>query len=212
MTDRYVLWQNHWRAKLGLPLDSLPQFNGDFDIHFDIWGLPDDEIKECFSLFPNGEAIARRAIAARSVNFDQVRRTEDSEFISILKEMNKRVSMILCNERMEDETASVFRGDEELRARLFRMADPPTIELNDALSEIIESKCGSEGIEAFFFLREPLYRLANSYEVANWVSWALVENDISVDPYEPGFELYKRNAQAGWSNDGLFVFVEESSS
>lgn len=194
---------------MGESTDSMPDdVRCDYALHFDIWSLDDEKLNKCFSLFPNGNKVLARAkqvISSPPVKQD----VGDGTLLALLDEMNTSINHVLQeygdesviklnDEKHECDGRSVYRGDEALRSDIFNQADSPTIHLDDELSELVKNKLGELGKAAFFFLDEPLYRLGgNDYAVAHWVLWAMIEDDYKVDPYRPGYELYKMKAQAG---------------
>jgi hypothetical protein len=220
LRDLHREWQRIWREALGETVESMPdEVECDFALHFDIWKLNDQELRQCFSLFPDGQKILDRAVEVITSS-PRKKEVDDENLLTLLDEMNRsaenvihltndQVAIRLNNEKLLCKSHRVYRGDENLRVKLFQNVDRPTIHLDDELSKIIQEKKGDIGYAAFFFLSEPLYRLANNYSVSNWVIWAMLENEFDVDPYKPGYELYKLNAEAGWSSDEMFIFVAE---
>lgn len=214
-------WQRKWREVLGESTDSMPDIREDYALHFDIWKLDDEKLEACFSIFPNGKRILKRVNEVRKV-CPQSTDTDDETLLSKLNQLNENIEIVLQafgdqalielnSEKSSTEKCCVYRGSETLRCEVFKNADPPTIHLDDALSEIIKKHCGGEGYEALCFLSEPLYQLAGcDYTVSHWIAWAMVENEYDTDPYYEAFELYKMKAEAGWSDEEQFVYINSS--
>ncbi len=201
-------WQILWHRALGESVDELPDIGCDFSLHFDIWNLNDKALSKCFSYFPNGDRILARADEVRSTKFYDGF-VEDSILESLALKMNSGVSSILNIPPIESDKIRIYRGDFSLKRELYSKADPVTRRLDDDLVDLIRCKFGENGATSYFFLSETLYRLANYYEVSHWVIWAMISDFYEIDPYEPGYELFKMRAQAGWDKEGIFVFVEE---
>lgn len=213
-------WQKKWREALGKPTDSMPDIRDDYALHFDIWNVGDEKLRECFSIFPNGDRLLKRVNEVRKAH-PQSTEIDDEKLLNKLDQLNEDIETVLRDfgdeelielnrEKSTTTKRSVYRGDESLRCEVFKNADSPTVHLDDELCEIIEKHCGEQGYEAFFFLSEPLYQLSGCYyTVSHWIAWAMVENEYDADPYQAAFELYKIKSQAGWSNDEQFIFIAD---
>ncbi|MCE2593396.1 hypothetical protein K6Y31_00995 [Motilimonas cestriensis] len=197
----------------------MPDIREDYALHFDIWHVGDEKLKDCFSIFPNGDLLLKRVNEVRT-SLPQSIAIDDLALLSKLEQLNTNIEaalnqygdseLIKLNSKKSNVARrSVYRGNESLRRDVLNNADSPTIHLDDDLCEIIAKYCGEEGYEAFFFLSEPLYQLSGCYyPVSHWIAWAMVQSEFEVDPYQAAFDLYKMKAQAGWSNDEQFVFIE----
>lgn len=213
-------WQRKWREALGEPTDSMPDIRDDYALHFDIWNIGDEKLKECFSIFPNGDRLFKRVNEVRKTH-PQPTKIDDEKLLNKLVRLNEDIETVLRNfgdkkliklngEKSTAKKRSVYRGNESLRRGVLDYADSPTLHLDDELCEIIKKHCGEQGYEAFFFLSEPLYQLSGCcYTVSHWIAWAMVETEYDADPYQEAFELYKMKAQAGWSNDEQFIYIAE---
>jgi hypothetical protein len=66
---------------------------------------------------------------------------------------------------------------------------------------------GEAGGDAYFFLREPLYRFGgNAYKVADWVLWPLCSGPGAVDSTEARYRLWQGAWSPGWTGEKLFIF------
>lgn len=198
----------------------MPDIRDDYALHFDIWNVGDEKLKECFSIFPNGDRLFKRVNKVRKTH-PQSTKIDDEKLLNKLDRLNEDIETVLRSfgdkklielngEKSTAKKRSVYRGNESLRREVLDYADSPTLHLDDELSEIIKKHCGEQGYEAFFFLSEPLYQLSGCcYTVSHWIAWAMVETEYDADPYQEAFELYKMKAQAGWSNDEQFIYIAE---
>jgi len=219
VSDIKEKWQKKWRNLLGETTDSMPHYSEDFALHFDIWSIEKEKLAECFSIFPHGQKVLKRVNEART-NLPKLSEINDQSLLNILDQMNRNIEAVLLQYGDEDtikldgekkaiEKRCVYRGNEILMRELFQQADSPLIHLDDELCEIIKKYCGDVAYDAYFFLSEPLYQLGCCDErVAHWILWAMVEDEFEVDPYLQSYELYKMGAQAGWSNEELFVYID----
>ena len=88
----------------------------------------------------------------------------------------------------------------------FAQADTPFVNLRDALGDMAEKHSGRIGMQAFYFLSEPLYQLAASCEVADWIRWPLCASPDINDPTLPIYRLATGGWSAGWDDQGVFLF------
>ena len=76
------------------------------------------------------------------------------------------------------------------------------------LSSFICRFKGEEYESAYFFLKEPIYHILYDTAIVNWALWPLMEDYFSVDPYAIAYEFFRVGAQAGQTDNEIFVFVE----
>ena len=88
----------------------------------------------------------------------------------------------------------------------FAQADTPFLDFRDALGDMAEKHGGRIGMKAFYFLSEPLYQLAASYEVADWIRWPLCASPDADDPTLPIYQLATGGWSPGWDDQGAFLF------
>ena len=212
-------WQKKWREALREPTDSMPDYREDYSLQFDIWNIAEEKLAECFSIFPQGQKILKRVNEART-SLPRSSDMDDQSLLNMLDQMNQDIEATLIQygddkviklngEKTKTEKRSVYRGNETLRREVFTHADSPLVHLDDELCEIIQKYCGDVAYEAFFFLSEPLYQLSRCcYSVSHWIIWAMVEDEFEIDPYLQAYEMNKIKAQAGWSNEELFVYID----
>lgn len=80
------------------------------------------------------------------------------------------------------------------------------LDLRDTLGDMAEKHGGRVGMQAFYFLSEPLYQLAASYEVADWIRWPLCASPDADDPTLPIYQLATGGWSPGWDDKGVFLF------
>jgi hypothetical protein len=85
-------------------------------------------------------------------------------------------------------------------------AGSPFAEITDGLSDAAMRHHGEIGLDAYFFLSEPLYRLRHSYHPAYWLRWPLCSDLGAADLTETSYLLEQGGWSAGWTGEGLFVF------
>lgn len=222
MKELHKIWQKHWREILGEPTDAMPEdLDADYALQFDVWDLDKAKLAECFSIFPNGQKMLNRVLRAFAEP-RQNKKVSDDVLLDLLEQMNTRTERViqsfgdktaiaLNDEKKQCTARNLYRGNEELRRKVFQKADTPTIHMDDDLFDMIKQKRGDEAYAACFFLKEPLYIFGgNYYDIVHWVLWAMVEDDYPVDPYQPGYDLLQTYAQAGWGKEEMFVFIEEA--
>src|SRR5262249_607859 len=88
----------------------------------------------------------------------------------------------------------------------FMQAGDPFCSLSDNMSDPARARRGEAGWDAFFFLREPLYRLRSAYQVADWVLWPLCSKPGDVDLMEARYRLIQGGWSPGWTGERLFIF------
>lgn len=89
----------------------------------------------------------------------------------------------------------------------FARADSPFIHLRDALGALAAKENGKAVSDAYYFLSEPLYRLASTYDIAEWAAWPLCSSsDVDNDPTTAAYLLWRGGWSAGWDEEGLFLF------
>ena len=204
-------WQITWRKALNKPIESLPEISCDFDLHFDIWGLEERELEECFAIFPHGQKILQKAREIKATLPKSLNPSEDKTLLAILEQINIHTAGVLKQDPLRLDNYRIIRGDWDEYMRIFSNADPVTIDLDDSLAQIIENQLSFGAYATYFFLSEPLYRLFNDYRLVNNVLRVMVEGIYDEEPYKQEFELFKVNAQAGLDNEGLFVFIHQDS-
>ena len=107
-----------------------------------------------------------------------------------------------------DETSAVRFMDASTISYLeaFREADTPFEGLGDTLSARAGRRSGAIGRQAYFFLSEPLYRLASFYTVRDWAMWPLCSHEDEPDLTESGWRLFKGGWVPGLDANGLFLY------
>ncbi len=213
-------WQKHWREALGEPTDDMPEdVSCDFALHFDIWTLDDRKLSDCFTLFPEGLKMLERAQELRSI-VPAIKPIDDAVLLKHLEDTNIRVESVISKTRDKRAIAenaekkavsrrTVYRGDEAYRLEVFKSTDAVTVALDAIVGDLFMKNHGDVGYAAFRFLCEPFYQISSYTVIRNAILWAALIDVFDEDPYESIVELYKVSAQAGWSNDELFVFIKQ---
>ena len=213
-------WQVKWREMLGMSIEEMPEdISCDFELHFDIWTLSDEKLKESFSLFPGGLKMLQRASILRSISPEKTS-PDDSVLLGHIDKINRKIESVLSkaqlqsaisfNDKKKESTGrAVYRENAAKIADYFSEACFLTLPLDDDLKFLLEQQHGLEGYAAYEFLREPFYRIANNTVLANYVFWAALYEEIGEDPFDSVLELHKFGALAGWNNTKkeMFVFV-----
>jgi hypothetical protein len=206
-------WQRQWHGILnGFPdpdgsvsttPDSMPRMNCDFRLHFDIWHLPPEALREAFSIFPLGAKLFERieqhfARRERLLTAEQAKGLVVEGVQLLIAAGYKAPSTFQAVNVLYKEDVSLFEA--------FRFAGSPFVVLNDNLSERAFKNSGQDGLDAYFFLIEPLYRIRSAYALAQWIMWPLCsqpeEPDLTLIPYlveEGGWS-------PGWDGEKLFIF------
>ncbi len=192
---------------MGKPLNVETEPRCDCDLHFDIWDLEKSDFFKLFEFFPEGQKIAEKAYQLRWGGNHGLNSKFNSEE-EIIAEVNKSINDIqklFPSKELDDPKITIQYGDDKLRLELLSKSDPISIELDDQLARFIKNENGEQAYQAYFFLSEPMYRLASSYIISDWILWTLT-NRYDVDPYTPLLRLYYNNCDVVLTNDGVLVF------
>ncbi|MBB4005567.1 hypothetical protein [Aurantimonas endophytica] len=216
LTAAVEQWQHHWHAILDrekVELEnrpdpaSLPPFDEDFRLHFALWTLDAERgariRREAFGLLPCGELIADRVerhLRTPSHSMD------GREAEAALRDGLRLVKAQGIDAPDDADSIRFFDASTVSYLEAFQEADTPFEALRDGLSGLAERRSGTLGQKAFFFLSEPLYRLASNYAVSEWVRWPLCSCDSEPDLTEPAWRLSIGGWVPGWDADGLFLY------
>lgn len=189
-----VYWLRHWHSVIDAELGEDPSFDfnavcsdpdSDFRRHFMTWDLSDEGLRQCFEALPFGTQLADRAIEMRS----------------LYRTNTPRISVKVAVELFQQglNAFAHFSNDADLRKPI-RVKQVPSNKLN---SEMMYADCVSivlddltiskEKCEVRYFVRETLYRLAHSYEIANYIDWPLFSDPKRINPYRSFAELALTN-------------------
>ncbi|MEO1052695.1 MAG: hypothetical protein AAFX87_18825 [Bacteroidota bacterium] len=206
MKEQLKKWQNEWRQIMGKPTDVDVEPDCDFDLHFDIWTLGKETFYKLFEGFPKGAEIADRAFQLRWGDLPEFNKAlTEEELIDEVKKSIDILQQICPSDDLSNPQISIESGDDKLRLDLLSQTDPLSIEVDDELSTLIKKASGEEGYNAYFFLREPMYRLSNSQITRNWVLWALTGSD-NLNPYTPLLKLEFNGCDAALTDQGVLIF------
>jgi hypothetical protein len=179
-------WLRHWHSVIDEAIGQDAAFDfeaayndpyGDFRMHFVTWDLPDESLLRCFQVLPRGAEICKRAIEMRSRYRANESRISEQGALELFRRGLNDFARFVENEDLKKPIRVVRGTSAEIREGM-RRADRVAI-----LFEDIDWNFDSEVAEAGSFLRETLYRLANSYDVADYVDWPLFPDPQSVDPH-----------------------------
>ena len=214
-------WQIRWREIPGEQTSDIPEdIYCDFLLHNEIWGLDDEKLRNCFSLFPNGTAMFKRVRDVMSIQ----KKTTDEEnpvLLDELSKMNTNINLVLHkasneyainrnDEKKKCTKETAYSGDHKRFLEIFYAANSPTIALDDILRDLFEEQYGLEGYATCEYLNEPLNSLTFANGIPQSILWMALKDEYQADPYSSVLKLYELNAEAGWSrkNKEMFVFVK----
>ncbi|QEI05690.1 hypothetical protein FXN63_07420 [Pigmentiphaga aceris] len=218
--DHPAHWQRRWHeildihapeeddaiSQTGSP-QSLPDVGDDSRLHTAFWSVGStddaDARRQLISILPAGELMLARLEA----HLSRAPETIDADQARLLLRQGL-MSINSLNLEAPEPDAPVRLLDESLEPLLsaFATADSPFIHFRDMLGELAQQHSGQVGMQAFYFLSEPLYQLAASYEVADWIRWPLCAAPDADDPTLPIYQLAVGGWSAGWDSQGLFLF------
>jgi len=215
--DHPALWQQRWHQILDAhapdeddadsPDGVLPAPGDDARLHTAFWligGAAQAPARaQAMHIMPAGDRLLARLEAHLSTPQAAI----DSDQAKALL----RHALILVrqlNLDAPDADSSIRVMDESMVPLLtaFAQADTPFVNFRDALGDMAEKHSGPTGVDAFHFLSEPLYQLAASYEVADWVRWPLCASPEADDPTLPIYQLATGGWSPGWDDQGVFLF------
>jgi hypothetical protein len=154
----------------------------DFRMHFVTWDLPDAGLHRCFEMLPRGAEMCNRAIEMRSLYRAKKSAISEREALELFQRGLGGFAQFVASEDLK-KPVRVVRGT--------------SAELNvihaDRVAVLLEGidwnvRFDEETLEVKPFLSETLYRLAYSYDVADYVTWPLFPDPQAIDPYR-GFAL-----------------------
>lgn len=181
-------WLRHWHDILDAEVGVDPSFDfeeaseepdEDFRSHFVTWELSDKGLRRCFEVLPHGQQMAERAIEMRTLH-----RTENPK-------LSVEEATVLFQEGLE--AVGRFSDDPDLnkpiRTQQVSEADLSTAtSTSDRVAVVLEDvnwNAPAEHKAANSFLQETLYQLAQSYDVADHVTWPLFRDSETVELYRP---------------------------
>ena len=173
-------------------------------MHFVTWDLPDPDLHRCFEIFSCGRSMADRAIEFRTLCRKGVTQMSENDAVECLQ---SGLHAYAC-----------FSDRPELRAEIqfFRgTRDQIQTEIGytENLWELVEAVSQHPLVaEISDFLVETLYRLASSYQVAEYILWPLFADPKSINPHRhfAMLELTHRY-QAQLGEDGPILFIQTDS-
>lgn len=217
-----LAWQRHWHQILdsyddhpdevaddkGVP-DPLPDLDHDFRLLFNFWSADwpsgADARKRAFAILPRGDQLLARiedylSTPAQAIDADQA--------TTILRQG------VDITRRAGFDTPDPA-GPVRILARpavslndAYSRAESPFVDVRDAMDDMAENEAGEAGAAAYYFLSEPLYRLATTYDVSSWIVWPLCSRLTAPadDPTVAAMRLWLGGWSSGWDEEGLFLF------
>ena len=207
-------WQLQWHEILNAypdpdgydsyPLSVLPDMGSDFRLHFNLWQTPAEARLRAFAILPVGKEMLARVEQHLSAE----RKGMDAEqAIAVLRAGLKLARNAGWNALPSHDMHIDILSEADLSLLdAFRAAGDPFEDMRDQLSDQAKAHHGEIGWDAYFFLREPLYRLQSNYQVADWVRWPLCSAPGDNDLTEAGYLLAQGGWSAGWTGNRLFIF------
>lgn len=184
-------WLRHWHSVIDevFGQDAFFDFEaaykdpyGDFRMHFMTWDLPDESLRRCFDVLPRGTEMCSRAIEMRHLYRGEKSSISEQEALELFQRgLNGFMRFIESDDLKKPIRVSRVTSEEIKSPNADRVAIVlENIDWHFSLADEDRS-VGS-------FLSETLYRLAHSYDVANYVKWPLLPDPQSIDPFR-GFAL-----------------------
>lgn len=181
-------WLLHWHGILDAELGPDPLFNlksafedpyGDCRMHFATWDLSDEALCRCFEVLPHGAEMAERAIETRSILRADTKPVTADTAVKLFEDALNRFSQFIDAPDLSKPIQVRHISSEELNV------EAGYTERIRVLFEDVNWSFSPDHCEASSFLTETLYRLAHSYEVADYVKWPLFTDARSIDPHKP---------------------------
>lgn len=208
------LWQLQWHEVLNAYPDPdggdsvtpepLPELDGDFRLQFNLWQLPREARRRAFAILPCGDEMLKRVDQHLSAHREPLEAEQAAELLRSGLRLARDAGMDVPSWDMQIDVLS--ETDVPL-LEVFMRADDPFYRLIDDQSDRARAHYGEAGWDAYFFLREPLYRFGgNAYQVADWVLWPLCSGPGAVDLTEARYRLWQGGWSPGWTGEKLFIF------
>jgi hypothetical protein len=179
-------WLRHWHSVIDDVIGADPAFDfeaayqdpyGDFRMHFVTWDLPDESLRRCFEVLPRGGEICTRAIEMRRLYRGEKSSIPQQEALELFQRGLIGFAQFVESEDLR----KPIRVTTVTRAELL---SPCADRVAVILEAVDWSACfAAENRGVGSFLLETLYRLAYSYDVADYVRWPLSPDPQSVDPF-----------------------------
>lgn len=188
-------WLRHWHSVIDDAAGTDPSFDfeaayedpyGDFRMHFKTWDLPDESLRRCFGALPQGTEMCNRAIEMRRLCRGEKSSMPEQDALALFQRGLNGFAPFVESENDRNELKKPVRVTHVTRAEIPMLS-------GDRVAIVLEGidwsgQVAAENLEARSFLRETLYRLAHSYDVVDYVTWPLLHDPHSIDPFR-GFAL-----------------------
>ncbi|MEM8672243.1 MAG: hypothetical protein AAGG48_32310 [Planctomycetota bacterium] len=177
-------WFKHWHKILDEVMGRRPDFDFEaaiadpdtnFRMHFVTWDLPDDDLRRCFSIFSCGQQMAERAIEFRGYIRGTPPEISDSQALDHAEAGVAGYASFVESEKLRKGVKVVRGTNDEIGVELSK---------TDSMHELLENMEWSDPLapEIDGFLSETLYRLASSYDIAEYILWPLYVDHNFIDP------------------------------
>jgi len=178
-SSRQRQWQLQWHEILNdypdpdggdsVTPEPLPELDTDFRLQFNLWQLPREARQRAFAILPCGAEMLARIDEYLSARPEPL---EPQQATTLLRTGLKRAREAGVQDVPSWEMhIDIVEMDTPL-AQVFQHAGDPLDEVRDDLSKRSRTHHGELGWDAYFFLREPLYRLRSDCAVAKPIKCA----------------------------------------
>jgi len=187
MTDNVRTWLKHWHKILDA---EIPELGAAFDLesalldpdsnsrmHFSTWGLSDTGLRQCFEILPQGAAMADRAIDMRKRVHSEKHPMSECEALRLLEGAISDCKKFTDSKQLSNPIQilrTTYKAGNLRKLKIWPISE---------LIEGVQWETPDENEQAFFFLKETLYRLANRSFVADYIAWPLKTNYQQLDFY-----------------------------
>jgi hypothetical protein len=213
MSSRPRHWQLQWHEILNdypdpdggdsVTPEPLPELDADFRLQFNLWQLPREARQRAFAILPCGAEMLARVDEYLSARPEPL---EPEQAITLLRTGLERARESGVQDVPSWEMhIDIVKMDTPI-VQVFQHAGDPLDNVTDDLCDRARAHHGEVGWDAYFFLREPLYRLRSDYAVANWVVWPLCSSPGDADLMEASYRLSEGGWSPGWTGERLFVY------
>jgi hypothetical protein len=211
---RAKLWQLQWHEILNdypdpdggdaVTPEPLPELDGDFRLQFNLWQLPREARQRAFAILPCGDEMLARVDQHLSAHREPL---EPEQATDLLRRGLRLVRDAGVEVPSWDMQIDILSESDIPLLEVFMGADDPFYRLMDDQSDRARAHHGEAGWDAYYFLREPLYRFGrNAYQVADWVLWPLCSGPGAIDLTEARYRLWQGGWSPGWTDERLFMF------
>jgi len=209
--DPHQHWQAAWHrifdedpGGLGPTPSPMPPVAEDHRLSFGLWRVAPETRRRALEVLPQGEILADRVeVWEKMVGQD----LSPEAAMDVLRDGLARLAQYPV-EGPEPGSALRFlaHGTEAYRT-ISMQVDAVTFGVNEEFPGIGRAGLDAPWLAVYRFTREPFYRAANDYNVANWFFWPLSQTPDQIDVYAPFVQLSAAGYATGWHGDGsVYLF------